>query len=169
MNREQERISASILKPFTCMSANTAVSPCSSSLGRFRQEEKQLAINVIIFTNLELAEAVHESHYQWFLRHLTLELNEQHCPSDMWNMLRSQVLTVAYAYLLKLNHWIMQLKSSDWLSHHGIWATYQNLKNRLFLQIKSGRILDILWAFLINNYSTHIQRALVQKLLNIWQ
>ena len=27
-------------------------------------------------------------------------------------------------------------------------------ENRLFLQIKSGRILDILWVFLIKHYST---------------
>ena len=31
------------------------------------------------------------------------------------------ILLSIYAYW-KLNHWIMQFLSSDWLSHHGIWA-----------------------------------------------
>ena len=54
------------------------------------------------------------------------------------------------------NYWIMRLWSSDWLSHQGIWAIIHmvtviknELKNRLLLQIKSGKILHILWAFLI--------------------
>ena len=65
----------------------------------------------------------------------------------------------------KLNHWIMQFYSPDWLRHTVIWAiipcspnivtvraSAQNQKqaeNRLLLQIKSEIILDILWAFLI--------------------
>ena len=64
--------------------------------------------------------------------------------------------------------------------------SYKQAENRLFLQIKLGRILDILWAFLIKQLchshmldmrllqptcwlsrSSHIQRKLVEELLNI--
>ena len=56
----------------------------------------------------------------------------------------------------------MEFSSSDWRSDHGIWAIIpyspnivtvrvcsKLTENRLFLQTKSGRILDISWAFLI--------------------
>ena len=63
----------------------------------------------------------------------------------------------------------MRFWSSDWLSHQGIWAIIpygdctrplkikNELKNRLLLQIKSGKILDTLWAFLIKElFHSHL-------------
>ena len=57
------------------------------------------------------------------------------------------MLSVAFAYLLKLNHWIIQLKSSDCLSHHGVWCTCHWFNCTCHCFYKSVKVTKNSWYF----------------------
>ena len=112
-------------------------------------------------------------HYQitrllyWLLNQFRL-YSSSHSSSDwlLWQRVpgtlrgndnKSRIISIIQHYE-ELNHWIVQFYSSDWLSR--IWAIIpcspnmvtirvcsnsKQAENRLFLEIKSGRVLDIFW------------------------